>query len=46
MVLGPPPRTYDLICLDNFMPHVTGEEAVRELRENKRDDYVVGTSWN
>lgn len=34
--------TYDLICLDNFMPILTGEETVRELRSHDRDDFVVG----
>lgn len=42
MVLGADPHTYDLICLDNFMPVMTGEDAVKEIRANDRDDFVVG----
>lgn len=33
---------YDAVCLDNFMPVMTGEEAVRELRMLDREEYVVG----
>ncbi|KAJ7119898.1 hypothetical protein C8R43DRAFT_1241693 [Mycena crocata] len=36
------PYNYDLICLDNFMPVMTGQEAVKELRANKRLDFIVG----
>ncbi|KZV89958.1 hypothetical protein EXIGLDRAFT_838129 [Exidia glandulosa HHB12029] len=39
-------RRYDIITLDNFMPNVSGEEAVRELREAGRDDLVVGCTGN
>jgi CheY-like chemotaxis protein len=39
---GDGPRTFDLVCLDNYMPVMTGEEAVRELRAFGRDDLVVG----
>ncbi|KAJ7471558.1 hypothetical protein B0H11DRAFT_2433686 [Mycena galericulata] len=46
MVLGKDPYTYDMICLDNFMPVMTGEEAVKELRANDRDDFVVGCTGN
>ncbi|KAJ7094271.1 hypothetical protein C8R44DRAFT_645383 [Mycena epipterygia] len=46
MVLGADPYTYDLICLDNFMPVMTGEEAVKEIRSNDRDDFVVGCTGN
>ncbi|KAF7308304.1 Histidine kinase domain-containing protein [Mycena chlorophos] len=46
LVLGAPPYTYDLVCLDNFMPVLTGEEAVKEIRMNDRDDYVVGCTGN
>jgi CheY-like chemotaxis protein len=35
-------RRYDLVCLDNYMPVMSGEEAVRELRSLGRDDLVVG----
>jgi CheY-like chemotaxis protein len=38
------PREYDLICLDNYMPVMTGEETVRELRALGRGDLVVGES--
>ncbi|KAF7309972.1 Histidine kinase domain-containing protein [Mycena indigotica] len=46
LVLGSPPHTYDLICLDNFMPEMTGEEAVKEIRMKDRDDYIVGCTGN
>ncbi|KAJ7471487.1 hypothetical protein B0H11DRAFT_1867672 [Mycena galericulata] len=46
MVLGKDPFTYDLICLDNFMPVMTGEEAVKEIRANNRADFVVGCTGN
>lgn len=46
LVLAPNARRYDLICLDNFMPEMTGEEAVRELRAQDRDDFVVGCTGN
>ncbi|KAJ7738372.1 hypothetical protein B0H16DRAFT_1891390 [Mycena metata] len=46
LVLSKPPHAYDMICLDNFMPVTTGEEAVRELREHGRDDFVVGCTGN
>jgi CheY-like chemotaxis protein len=42
MVLNANAHTYDLICLDNFMPVMTGEEAVKEIRSHERDDFVVG----
>ncbi|KAJ7725283.1 hypothetical protein DFH07DRAFT_758711 [Mycena maculata] len=46
LVLGKDPFTYDLICLDNFMPIMTGEEAVKELRANERYDFVAGCTGN
>ncbi|KAJ7143295.1 hypothetical protein C8R43DRAFT_1014992 [Mycena crocata] len=46
MVLGSDPYTYDLICLDNFMPVMTGEEAVKEIRTNERLDFIVGCTGN
>ncbi|KAF8166128.1 CheY-like superfamily, partial [Mycena galopus ATCC 62051] len=46
MVLGAEPHTYDLICLDNFMPVMTGEDAVKEIRANDRDDFIVGYTNN
>ncbi|EJD41678.1 hypothetical protein AURDEDRAFT_105975 [Auricularia subglabra TFB-10046 SS5] len=39
-------RRFDLITLDNFMPHMSGEEAVRRLREAGRDDLVIGCTGN
>ncbi|KAJ6585562.1 hypothetical protein B0H19DRAFT_1110156 [Mycena capillaripes] len=45
MVLGAETR-YDMICLDNFMPEMTGEDAVKEIRANNRDDFVVGCTGN
>jgi CheY-like chemotaxis protein len=41
---GAGPHAYDLVCLDNYMPVMTGEEAVRALRALGRDDLVVGAS--
>ncbi|KAJ7577996.1 hypothetical protein C8J56DRAFT_363862 [Mycena floridula] len=46
MLLAPDARSYDLICLDNFMPELTGEETVRELRAKGRKDFVVGCTGN
>ncbi|KAJ7238585.1 hypothetical protein B0H12DRAFT_1056947 [Mycena haematopus] len=46
MVLSAEPHTYDLICLDNFMPVMTGEDAVKEIRASDRDDFVVGCTGN
>ncbi|KDQ54456.1 hypothetical protein JAAARDRAFT_696446 [Jaapia argillacea MUCL 33604] len=51
ILLKPPPDgnplpTYDLISLDNHMPIMTGEEAVRHLRSLGRTDLVVGCTGN
>ncbi|KAJ7185258.1 hypothetical protein C8R46DRAFT_1059909 [Mycena filopes] len=46
MVMGAEPHTYDLVCLDNFMPVMKGEEAVREIRTRDRDDFIVGCTGN
>ncbi|KAJ7098566.1 hypothetical protein B0H15DRAFT_878328 [Mycena belliarum] len=46
LVLAAEPHTYDLICLDNFMPVMTGEEAVKDLRANDRTDFIVGCTGN
>ncbi|KAJ3995246.1 hypothetical protein F5050DRAFT_1573979 [Lentinula boryana] len=47
LVLGPDARTYDLISLDNDMPVMTGEDAVRVMREAGRYDiFVVGCTGN
>ncbi|KAJ7679109.1 hypothetical protein DFH06DRAFT_505302 [Mycena polygramma] len=46
MVLAAEPYTYDLICLDNFMPVMTGEDAVKEIRGHDRDDFIVGCTGN
>lgn len=42
LVTSPTARKYDLISLDNFMPVMTGEQAVREFRALGRTDLVVG----
>lgn len=42
IVTAPGARQYDLISLDNFMPIMTGETCVRELRSLGRTDLVVG----
>ena len=36
------PRFFDLISLDNAMPVLTGQDAVKRLRELGRTDFVVG----
>ncbi|KAJ3980733.1 hypothetical protein F5890DRAFT_1557434 [Lentinula detonsa] len=47
LVLGPDARAYDLISLDNDMPVMTGEDAVRGMREAGRHDiFVVGCTGN
>ncbi|KAJ3826101.1 hypothetical protein F5880DRAFT_1476939 [Lentinula raphanica] len=47
LVLGPDARTYDLISLDNDMPVMTGEEAVKAMRQAGRHDiFVVGCTGN
>ncbi|TRM65619.1 histidine kinase [Schizophyllum amplum] len=46
ILLGPPARTFDLVCLDNSMPVMTGLEAVRKLRDAGRLDFVVGCTGN
>ncbi|KDQ58477.1 hypothetical protein JAAARDRAFT_57408 [Jaapia argillacea MUCL 33604] len=43
---GVPPRSFDLVSLDNQMPVMTGEETVRELRSLGRKDLVVGCTGN
>ncbi|KAJ7620831.1 hypothetical protein DFH06DRAFT_62275 [Mycena polygramma] len=46
MMLTAEPHTYDLVCLDNFMPIMTGEDAVKEIRGHDRDDFIVGCTGN
>ncbi|KAJ4464902.1 hypothetical protein C8J55DRAFT_493715 [Lentinula edodes] len=47
LVLGPDARTYDLVSLDNDMPVMTGEDAVKAMREAGRHDvFVVGCTGN
>ncbi|KDQ09358.1 hypothetical protein BOTBODRAFT_529473 [Botryobasidium botryosum FD-172 SS1] len=40
------PQYFDLISLDNAMPVMTGQEAVRKLRSAGRNDFVVGATGN
>jgi len=40
------PQYFDLISLDNAMPVMTGQQAVRELRAQGRNDFVVGATGN
>lgn len=40
--LDRPPRFFDMISLDNAMPVMTGQNAVRRLRNVGRKDFVVG----
>lgn len=46
IILAEDARTYDLVSLDNYMPVMTGEDAVRELRSKGRTDLVVGCTGN
>ncbi|KAG9023299.1 hypothetical protein FRB95_013270 [Tulasnella sp. JGI-2019a] len=41
-----PPRFFDMISLDNAMPVMTGQNAVRRLRSAGRKDFVVGATGN
>ncbi|EJU04543.1 hypothetical protein DACRYDRAFT_113942 [Dacryopinax primogenitus] len=41
-----PPQRFDMISLDNSMPVLSGEEAVRRLRAAGRTDLVVGCTGN
>jgi DNA-binding response OmpR family regulator len=36
------PKTYDLITLDNYMPVLSGEQAIQKFRELGRTEFVVG----
>jgi len=45
-LVGPPSHFYDLVCLDNAMPILSGEEVVRRLRSLGRTDLVVGCTGN
>lgn len=40
------PQYFDLISLDNAMPVMTGQQAVRKLRSLGRTDFVVGATGN
>ena len=42
LMANPSTRSYDLICLDNYMPIKTGEQAVREFRALGRTELVIG----
>ncbi|KAG7091392.1 hypothetical protein E1B28_010430 [Marasmius oreades] len=47
ILLSPEAPNYDFVSLDNFMPGMTGEEAVKEIRNAGRDDiFVVGCTGN
>ncbi|EIM79723.1 uncharacterized protein STEHIDRAFT_126395 [Stereum hirsutum FP-91666 SS1] len=46
IILAEGARKYDLVSLDNYMPVMTGEDAVRELRARGRMDLVVGCTGN
>jgi CheY-like chemotaxis protein len=43
---GKPPRYFDIVTLDNAMPVLTGEQAIRELRKAGRSDLIVGATGN
>ncbi|KAJ8095906.1 hypothetical protein PM082_015127 [Marasmius tenuissimus] len=42
LLLSPDAPDYDLVTLDNYMPVMTGEEAVKEIRNAGKDVFVVG----
>ncbi|KZT58102.1 hypothetical protein CALCODRAFT_468890 [Calocera cornea HHB12733] len=41
-----PAQLFDMISLDNAMPVLSGEEAVRRLRSEGRGDLVIGCTGN
>lgn len=43
---GKPPRYFDIVTLDNAMPVMTGEQAIRHLRQAGRSDLIVGATGN
>lgn len=40
------PKYYDIVTLDNAMPVMTGEQAIRVLRANGRQDLIIGATGN
>ena len=40
------PRYFDFVTLDNAMPVLTGEQAIRKLRAQGRTDLVIGATGN
>ena len=40
------PRYFDFVTLDNAMPVLTGEQAIRKLRAQGRTDFVIGATGN
>ncbi|KAF9262589.1 hypothetical protein L218DRAFT_929000 [Marasmius fiardii PR-910] len=46
-LLSPEAPKYDFVSLDNYMPGMTGEEAVKEIRRVGRHDiFVIGCTGN
>ena len=43
---GSEPRCFDIVTLDNAMPVMTGQEAIKVLRAAGRKDFVVGATGN
>jgi signal transduction histidine kinase/CheY-like chemotaxis protein len=43
---GRPPKHFDIVTLDNAMPVMTGEEAIKHFRRAGRKDLVVGATGN
>lgn len=43
---GKEPRHFDIVTLDNAMPVMTGEQAIRHLRKAGRSDLIVGATGN
>ncbi|KAK7029538.1 hypothetical protein VNI00_014415 [Paramarasmius palmivorus] len=44
-VLSEDAPEYDIISMDNDMPHMTGEDAVREIRRAGKDDlFIIGVT--
>lgn len=43
---GREPKIFDIVTLDNAMPVMTGEEAIKVFRRAGRKDLVVGATGN
>lgn len=43
---GRAPKHFDIVTLDNAMPVMTGEQAIKHFRKAGRSDLVVGATGN